>query len=84
VLRTGSRRYSHVPKKSYLVTSTLVHRPSGLEKAAGETVTLAELREAGQSDEDIERLLASGALDGSYDGFTPAEQELRSAAEAES
>jgi len=51
-------------KRSYLCSSTIEHAPSGLRKEPGEEVTLDELRAAGQSDEDIERLLADGALDG--------------------
>lgn len=66
-----------MPPKSYRCSSTIVHAPSGLNKIAGETVTLEELRAAGQSDEDIERLVADGALDGEYDGHTPTEELLR-------
>ncbi len=70
-------------KKSYLCTSTIEHAPSRLRKEAGEEITLEELRLAGQSDEDIERLIADGALDGEYNGHTRAEQELRAQAELE-
>lgn len=67
-------------RQSYLCSSTIEHAPSGLRKVAGEEISLEELQAAGQSDEDIERLIADGALEGEFDGATVEEAELRAAA----
>jgi len=47
----------------FLVLHPIAYDSAGFRKESGEKVSLKELQTAGQSDEDVERLLAAGALE---------------------